>query len=141
MNADAEKLAGCWKLVSFFTEDVATKQRNNLYGEHPRGCIAITQGRFFGLVTPERQEPAQTPEAQAASYRAMLAYTGKLQVDGDKFIVDVDVAWNAGWVGTQQVRFWRIDGNKLLITSAPFPNPNTAGSMVIGTLVWEREPV
>ncbi len=26
-----------------------------------------------------------------------------------------------------------------IITSAPFPNPNVA-SMVIGTLIWQREP-
>ncbi len=140
---DIEKLAGSWRMVSFFTEDVATKERNNLYGEHPNGFIGITragtEARFFGLVTPDGQQAAHSVEDQAAVYRAMLAYTGKLTLDGGKFIVNVDLAWNRDWVGTEQVRFWRIDGNRLLITSAPFPNPNAKGSMVIGTLIWEKE--
>lgn len=140
MADDLERLAGSWKLVSFFTEDVATKERNNLYGEHPNGFIGITrEGRFFGLVTPDGQQAAHSVEEQAAVYRAMLAYTGKLTLDGGRFTVKVDLAWNRDWVGTEQVRFWRIEGNRLLITSAPFPNPNARGSMVVGMLIWEKE--
>jgi hypothetical protein len=37
-----EKLLGNWKLVSFFTEDVQTKQRNDVYGERPEGFIGFT---------------------------------------------------------------------------------------------------
>jgi hypothetical protein len=62
-------------------------------------------------------------------------------VDGEKFITKVDVAWNPGWVGTDQVRFWRLEGNKLFITSAPvsIPDPNGPDRMMIGYLVWEKE--
>jgi hypothetical protein len=140
MTDDSEKLVGDWKLASFFTEDVATKERTNVYGENPAGYLVITPGRrFVGLVTADGQKTAQTLEEQAAAYRAMLAYSGKLRLDGEKFIVEVDAAWNKDWVGTQQVRFWRLEKNRLLITSAPFPNANAPGSMVIGTLVWEKE--
>ncbi len=140
MTDDAEKLIGDWKLASFFTEDVETKQRTNVYGDNPTGYLAITAGRrFIGLLTPDQQKAAQTLEEQAAAYRAMLAYTGKLRLDGERFIVDVDAAWNKDWVGTEQVRFWRLEGNRLLIKSAPIPNPNVAGRMMVGTLVWEKE--
>ena len=140
MANEIETLAGSWKLLSFFTEDVATQQRNNLYGEHPNGYIGITQeGRFFGLVTPDQQQPAHTIEEQAVAYRTMLAYSGRLTIDAEKFVVTVDWAWNREWVGTEQTRFWHVDGNTLRITSAPFPNANAAGGTVVGTLVWERE--
>jgi len=46
------------------------------------------------LVFPEQQNAAQSTQEQAAVYRAMLAYTGKLRLDGKRFIVDVDAAWN-----------------------------------------------
>lgn len=140
MTEDAEKLVGDWKLASFFAEDVETKQQTNVYGDKPTGYLVITSGRrFIGLVTADGQKSAQTPAEQAAAYRTMLAYTGKWRLDGAKFIVDVDAAWNKDWVGTEQVRFWRREGNKLLITSAPIPNPNVAGSMIVGNLVWEKE--
>jgi hypothetical protein len=69
----------------------------------------------------------------------MIAYTGKFRLEGDKFITKVDVAWNEGWVGTEQVRFWRVEEGKLHIISAPIPNPNVPGGKMIGILVWERE--
>jgi hypothetical protein len=140
MTDDAKKLVGDWKLVSFFTENVQTKQRTNVYGKHPSGYIGISlAGRFFGLVAPDVQKAPETTEEQAAAYRAMLAYTGKLRLDGERFIVDVDVAWNKDWVGTEQVRFWRIEENNLFITSAPIPHPNISDSMIVGTLVWEKQ--
>ena len=137
---DAEKLLGNWKLVSFFTEDMQTKQRINVYGEQPTGAIGFTPaGRFFGFVAAEGRKAPQTPEEQAAAYRTIIAYTGKWRVEGDKFITKVDVAWNPAWVGTEQARFWRVEGDKLFLTSAPIPNPNVAGGMMIATVVWERE--
>jgi hypothetical protein len=38
---DGEKLLGNWKLVSLFTEDVQTKQRSNVLGEHPRASLDL----------------------------------------------------------------------------------------------------
>jgi hypothetical protein len=96
-------------------------------------------GRFFAFATADGRKPAQMPEEQAAAFRSMIAYTGKWRLEGEKFITKVDVAWNPAWVGTEQVRFWRLEENRLLITTAPLPNPNAAGSMMIGTLVWEKE--
>jgi hypothetical protein len=138
---DAEKLPGNWKLVSFYTEDVQTKQRNNIYGEHPNGFVGITPGRFFAFTTAEGRVAPQMPEEQAAAYRTLIAYTGKWRLGGEKFITKVEVAWNPGWVGTEQVRFWRLQGNKLIITSAPvsIPDPNGPDRMMVGYLVWERE--
>jgi Lipocalin-like domain len=138
---DADKLLGNWRLVSFFTEDIQTKQRTNSYGEHPNGFIGLTPGRFYAFVTAESRNAPQTPEEQAASYRTIIAYTGKWRLDGEKFITKVDVAWNPGWVGTDQIRFWRLEGDKLFITTAPIPIPGSNGSekMMIGNLVWERD--
>jgi hypothetical protein len=96
-------------------------------------------GRFFGFATADGRKPPQNPEEQAAAFRSMIAYTGKFRLEGDKFITRVDVAWNEGWVGTEQVRFWRVEGGKLYITSAPIPNPNVPGAKMIGILIWERE--
>jgi hypothetical protein len=138
---DTDKLLGTWKLVSFFTEDVQTKQHNNIYGEHPEGRIGFTPGRFFAVTTAEGRKAPQTPEEQAAAYRTLTAYTGKWRVDGEKFITKVDVAWNPAWVGTEQIRFWRLEENRLVVTSAPisFPNPNGPDRLVIAHLVWEKE--
>jgi hypothetical protein len=72
---DREKLLGNWKLVSFFTEDVQTKQRSNVFGEHPNGFIGFTPERFFAFAMAEGRKAPQTPEEQAAAYRTVVAYT------------------------------------------------------------------
>jgi hypothetical protein len=137
---DRERLLGNWKLVSVYAEDVQTKQIYNPYGRHPKGYIAFTSsGRFFALITADGPKPQTVEEEQAAAFRSMAAYTGKIRIEGEKFIIKVDVAWNKAWVDTEQTRFWRFEGNRLNIISAPVPNPNVAGSSLIGYLVWERE--
>jgi lipocalin-like protein len=138
---DAERLVGNWKLLSFFTEHVQTKQRVNLFGEQPTGAIAFTPaGRFFAIITAEGRKVPQTTEERAAAYGTMVAYTGKWRLEGDSLITKVDVAWNPAWVGTDQVRFWRLEGNKLFAITPPIPNPNVAGGVVTVTAVWEKEP-
>ena len=136
---ERDKLIGNWKLVSFYTEDVQTKQRINAYGEHPEGRAGFTPERLFAFVAADGRKAGQTTEEQAAAFRTVVAYTGKWRVEGEKFTTNVDVAWNPAWVGTDQVRFWRVEGDKLYITTAPIPNPNAPGEMLIGTTVWERE--
>jgi hypothetical protein len=137
---DRDRLLGNWRLVSYVTEDVETKQRNNVYGERPTGFIGFTPaGRFFAVVSADGRKPPQTTDEQAAAFRSMIAYTGQYRLDGERFITKVDVAWNEAWTGTEQVRFWRVDGDRLFITSAPIPNPNVPGGRMIGILEWARE--
>ena len=137
---DREKLLGNWKLVTVYSEDVQTKRRNSPFGDHPKGYIGFTSaGRFFAFITADGRKPPTAEEEQAAAFRSMAAYTGKFRLEGEKFITKVDVAWNEAWVDTDQTRFWRFEGDRLHIISAPVPNPNVAGSSIIGYLVWERE--
>jgi hypothetical protein len=138
---DSEKLLGNWKLISFYTEDLQTKQRNNVYGDHPHGFAGITPSRFFAFTAADGRTAPLTPEEQAAAYRTLIAYTGKWGVEGDKFVTKVDVASNPAWVGTEQVRFWRFEGDELIITSTPvsIPDPKGPDRMMVGYLVWERE--
>jgi hypothetical protein len=122
---DREGLIGNWKLLSFYTEDAQTKDRNNVYGEHPKGYAAITpEGRLFAVVTADGRKTPQSTEEQAAAFKSMIAYTGKYRVEGNKFITTVDAAWNEGSMGSEQVRFWKVEGNRLSITTALMTNPN-----------------
>jgi Lipocalin-like domain len=138
--SDQEKLLGNWKLVSFYTEDVQTKHRNDVYGARPIGHAALTpSGRLFAVITADGRKPPKAPEEQAAAFRSMIAYTGKFRIEGEKLTTKVDAAWNEAWVGTEQVRFWKLEGDRLHIITAPIPNPDVPDGLMIGVLVWERE--
>jgi hypothetical protein len=130
---------GNWKLVSYFTEELATGNRINVLGEHPMGYLIYTpQGRMVALLVHETRSPPKVDQDRIDLHKYMFAYSGRYTIDNEKVIHHVDISWNETWTGTDQVRFFKLEGNKLTITSAPAKNPIT-GLDAVGVLVWERE--
>ncbi len=68
---------------------------------------------MWSIVTGEGREAPKTDEDRAALFKSMFAYTGMYRVEGDKVITKVDVSWNPAWVGKDQVRTFKIDGDRL----------------------------
>jgi Lipocalin-like domain len=135
------KLHGIWKLISYEFEDAETKERKPLFGEHPNGyLILLPSGRMMAIGTAEGRKIPQNDPERSDAFRSMLAYSGKFRVDGNKFITKVDVAWNEAWVGMDQERTYKIDGDTLYIITMTQPNVNFGGRMMRGILSWKREP-
>jgi hypothetical protein len=140
---DAElrrQIVGTWALVSVVYEDVATKARTPVYGEHPRGIqIATPQGRWLALMTAEGRSIPKTDEDRVQALKSMIAYTGRYRVENGRVITKVEAAWNEAWVGGEQVRHIRFEGDRLYIESPPMPHPNINDSTVRVIVVWQRE--
>jgi len=138
--SDAKNIVGVWRLVSVVYEDAQTKERSPVLGEHPKGRqIATAEGHWLALVTADGRKIPQTDEERAQALRSMIAYTGRYRVEGGKVITKVEAAWNEAWVGGEQVRFIRFDGDRLFIESPPMPHPNLAGKVVRVIVIWERD--
>ena len=137
---DKTAIVGTWKLVSVVYEDVVTKERTPVLGEHPKGIqIATPEGRWLALVTAEGRQIPKTDAERARALTSMIAYTGRYRVDDGKVITKVEAAWNEAWVGTEQVRAIRFEGNRLYIESPPMPHPNVNDKTVRVIVIWERE--
>jgi hypothetical protein len=135
-----QQIVGTWKLVSVTYENVATKERAPVYGEHPKGIqIATAQGRWLALMTGEGRPVPKTDEDRAQALKSMIAYTGRYRVEDGKVITKVEAAWNEAWVGGEQVRNIGFDGDRLYIESPPMPHPNISNKTVRVIVVWERE--
>ena len=137
---DRAKLIGTWKLVSWVNEFQETAERRPGLGGKTSGWTIFTaEGRMIGLITAEGRKPAKTMEERAALFNTMLSYTGMYRIEADKFITKVDHSWNEAWTGTEQVRFYKLDGDKLEIISAWVRATTIPGEpMVRGILTWER---
>jgi hypothetical protein len=134
-----QQIVGTWSLVSVVYEDVTTKERTPIYGEHPKGIqIATAEGRWLALMTAEGRPIPKTDEDRAAALKTMIAYTGRYRVDNGQVITKVEAAWNEAWVGGEQVRNIRFDGDRLTIESPPMPHPNIDGRTVRVIVVWEK---
>lgn len=113
---DRARLLGTWKLVSFESESQATGVRVPVLGKNPTGYAIYTpEGRVMAILTGEGRKAAKTDQDCAELLKSMLAYTGTYRLEGDKIIVKVDAAWNPEYVGAEQVRLFRIDGDRLQI--------------------------
>jgi hypothetical protein len=141
MSEQDTKLHGCWRLVSFDSELQDSKERTQPWGAAPNGHLIFSvDGRMMVLVTAEVREPGSTDEKLAALFRTLMAYTGRYRIEGDKFIVKIDSSWNEAWNGSEQERFYKLDGDTLDVMTAWMPNPVLAGNpMGRGILRFRRE--
>jgi hypothetical protein len=137
--ADNNTLTGAWKLKRWVMEDVDTKeQKPSPFGERPAGYVFFSSShRIFVLITAEDRKAAEGVDGQSAAFRSMYAYSGKYRLENDRFITKVDIAGDQKWVGTEQQRTYRVNGDILIIESAP---ATQAGKTVRGILEWKREP-
>jgi hypothetical protein len=132
-------LAGTWKLVSWQVI-VANEPPQNVFGSKPTGYLVLTrEGRSIVVTTADNRKGGMADAERAALHKSMLAYTGKYRVEGNDFVTIVDVSWNQDWIGTEQRRHFRIEGDKLFIESAPGPSIVFPGKTDYRRVVWERE--
>lgn len=141
LAGDEQRIVGTWKLVSVVYEDAQTKERTPVLGEHPHGYqIATPEGRWIAVVTADGRPVPKTDEDRAKALRSMIAYSGHYRVEDGKVVTKVEVAWNEAWVGGEQTRFIRFEGDDLLhIESPPMPHPNVGGKVVRVIVTWRRD--
>lgn len=136
----SENLAGTWRLISAVMEDVESGVQSRLWGEHPNGWLILTEARRWIVIqTAEGRKPAPDDVARADAFRSMLAYSGMYRVDGDKITIEVDISWDESWIGTEQIRLFKLEGDKLRIEAPPQPYANFGGKVMRGILTWQLE--
>lgn len=124
---NAKEIQGIWKLVSYVIEVKQTGEKFPPMGEHPSGYTIFTpEGRTWFMLTGDGRKPATTVEGKAQLLDTMVAYTGSYRIENDKWITSVQVAWNPAWVGTEQARQFKIEGNKLQVLTPWRVMPNWA---------------
>ena len=137
---DRAKLLGNWKLVSWEQEFQDGSDRRAEYGKNPIGYLIFTpEGRMMAVLEGEGRKAPKSDEESLALFRSLVAYTGPYTLEGDKWTTKVDVAWHPDRRGTDQVRFFKVEGDRLFVTTTYRPNPNFGGKVARSLLTWERE--
>ncbi|MGO9444678.1 MAG: lipocalin-like domain-containing protein [Thiobacillaceae bacterium] len=130
------KVVGTWKLVSYVVEVQATGQKGPVMGEKPTGYATFSpEGRVFFILTGEGRKPAKTDQERAALLSTLVAYSGTYSIEGDKWTTSVEVAWNPEWVGTKQVRSFKLDGERLVVLTPWRVMPNWADKGMTRSIV------
>ena len=115
-----------------------------MFGESPRGFINYSQdGRMIALITrSDRKRPAgdrATLVEAEALFRSMLSYAGTYTIDGDVVTHHVDISWNQSITGGAQKRQFRLEGDRLIL-STPQSHDPIDGKMSVRRMTWQRCP-
>jgi hypothetical protein len=131
------RLLGLWRLAEAKLRFADTGEITDLMGPAPAGFLVfMPQGRMLAIVTDTELRVGDTSSRMLTG---MLAYSGLYSVEGDRFITDVDLSWHPGWLHTQQIRYFEIDGDELRITTPDQTRPVAPDRAARGILVWQRE--
>jgi hypothetical protein len=134
-----ERLIGTWKLVSYET-DQQGGTRGKPYGNAVGRLDYDERGNMSGQVMRPGRPRVERGDGGAqqvrAAYLGYIAYFGTYEVapDGESVVHHVQGSLNPAWVGGQQVRKMRIDGDRLVLSADVRKN----GDTVTHTLTWER---
>ncbi|WP_392560955.1 lipocalin-like domain-containing protein [Orbus sturtevantii] len=124
---DRMQIQGVWQLASYIIEVKETGETISPMGQHPTGYTIFTpEGRTWFMLTGNGRIAANTAEEKAQLLDSMVAYAGEYRIEGDKWITSVQVAWNPTWVGTEQARQFKIEGDRLQVLTPWRIMPNWA---------------
>ena len=87
-------------------------------GRNPDGYLGYApDGRMYAIfIRHDRVTPADvvpTDEEGVQLLGSMVAYAGTYTLGEKQVIHHIDISWNQGWTGTDQVRFFELDGDTL----------------------------
>jgi hypothetical protein len=141
-SPDVNAVLGTWRLQSYVREVLETGERYNQFGDDPDGYIGYSpDGRMYAIFTrKDRQTPADavpTDEEGVKLLGTMVAYAGTFTLEAEKVTHHIDISWNQAWTGTDQVRFYKLDGETLSITTAPYKS-YFDGKEGRSILVWKK---
>ncbi len=139
---DRSQLVGTWRMLTWRREFADTGERIDALGRNPVGFVSYgADGRVHAFVVKrERPTPASLPPSDSEKielFDSMLAYAGSYTLQDDHVIHHVEGSWNQAWTGTDQRRFFKLDGLLLEIWGAPAPDPYT-GRVVVHRMTFEK---
>lgn len=147
-NGDAtmttgQQLIGTWRLVSWDRIDDSGK-RTPALGPNTDGLITYTaDGYMFGVLTAPNRKPfagtdpfGGTAEECQNAMSTALAYCGRYRVDGDFVVHTVEMSMFPNWVGTDQRRIFRFEGDRIVLRTVQPIVRNGVATVV--ELVWRR---
>lgn len=132
-------LVGTWRLDTFELES-PDGSISYPYGEALTGYIFYMADGYMSTAFMSANRASNGDEdlaraGAASTYDQFMAYSGRYEVMGDKISHYVEVSSLEIWIGSTQERWYKIDGNRLTLLTAPL---SVDGETPVGRLTWDR---
>jgi len=138
-----DQIVGSWKLVSAeVTMKDGTTRSFPGFGPRAKGFLMYQRDGYMcaELMNPDRPKSADSahsaPEEKIAAAEGSFAYCGRYEIDAkQEWIVHLpEVASDPGYVGSRQVRPFRFEGGRLILSDIEKNDPSAASWKI----VWQK---
>jgi len=137
-----KKVLGTWRLLSWSNKD----PQGNLsypYGKDALGYIVYNPDGYMCATLSKKDRPnfpsgdilGGTLQEQAQAVQTYIAYCGTYTVTGTTVTHHVKVSLFPNYIGTDQVRMYKFENGKLVLSHAP---EMMDGKLQTPAIVWER---
>jgi len=139
-HPELSPLVGSWRLLSVVSTFTDTKECAEPYGPKPEGWMTLEPGgRITFLFARRGRVPPASDEERVAMFNDLAAYTGRVRLDQPgKLVITVSLAKSPAW-GGEVVRFFEIDGDRLIIRTPEETMERFPGRTITGEVTFERE--
>jgi hypothetical protein len=135
-------IVGTWKLTNYEAHGEDGSVSCPL-GPDAVGYLIYTDDGFMSvaMMSSGRQSYAQedllggTDAEKLAAAEGFFSYCGRYEIDGDSVLHLIEVAFFPNRIGSTQRRYFRLEGDRLLLTTPPM---TIKGVRKIGHIHWER---
>jgi len=134
-----ERLIGTWRLVSYETIEPSGR-RGRPFGDADGRLSYDASGNMSGQVMRPKRARVELGDGQAqqvrAAYTGYIAYYGTYEVapDNQSVVHHVQGSLNPAWIGGDQIRGMRFDGERLILSA----DVRKGAVVVRHELTWER---
>jgi hypothetical protein len=138
-------ILGTWKLLSASSSTSDGERSDTPLGVGPTGFITYNpDGRMSVLISHGGRKPLfqggptpPTTEQAAQAFSTFVAYAGRYTLKTDEVIHHVDISFIPDWVGTDQIRKIKLEGERLVLSTPPM---STGGKIMTIEFIWQRLP-
>src|SRR5215217_4791888 len=92
------------------------------------------------LVPKDRKKPAAdvpTDLERIALHKSLIAFAGHYAIEPGRIVIQVEISWNEAWSGTEQIRFYALDGDRMTLRTEPHRSA-TDGYDSVYIQEWEK---
>ncbi|HLG86542.1 MAG TPA: lipocalin-like domain-containing protein [Alphaproteobacteria bacterium] len=139
---DVAKFLGTWRLVSWTIPDEGGVPRHPL-GSDAKGLLSYAPDGYMFAALMASGRPrflggdplGGTAEECRAATHGYHTYCGRYRLEKDAVVHTVELSLFPNLIGQEQVRYYRFDGDRLLLSTPPLLRNGLSG---VAQLVWER---
>ena len=138
---------GNWKLDSW-SSTLPDGREVYPYGENAYGRISYhVNGEMIAILMAEDRSKMSTIDVDTRiasealeAFNSFFSYSGPYEVNRDSSYVvhTVEGCINPNWVGAKQVRHFKFEKDKLILSTPPIKVINTENQATQQVLVWSR---